>query len=244
MSTLTADPQFARGTTLGGGAAVTFATYPFKNVAGVEKVFTDVSPRLGLNLSNRTVRCIALRNRSGATLTAGQLVAFSVDEVIGLASAADVQVGVVDEYLSASGCKVDDVCWVVTNGPTAINTAASLTVGATIGVGTLGAAIAGTGLGLAISPPVAGKVRALVGTSHFSAVAVPAAGTATVWPAPRTLPGEAEVEVAPEPKEGAEVTDAPSVAPTETTVTPEAPVVAPADVPVEPPAPDTSEPTA
>jgi hypothetical protein len=194
MSTLTADPQFARGMTLGGGwKAVTFAEYPFKNVVGVEKVFTDVDPRLGLNLTNRGVRCIALRNRTGATLLPGQLVAFSVDEAIGLATATDLQVGVVDEYLPPSGCKVDDVCWVVTNGPTAITTAATPARGDKLGVGAGGNAVAGSGLGVAIAPVANGRVRALVGTSYFSAVA-PVAGAGTAWPAPRFLPGEEVVD--------------------------------------------------
>lgn len=193
MSTLTADPQFGRGHTLGGGRAVTFAEYPFKNVVGVEKVFTDVEPRVGLNLTNRSVRCIALRNRTSATLLPGQLVAFSLEEVIGLATATDLQVGVVDEYLPPSGCKVDDVCWVVVNGPTAITTAATPARGDKLGVGAGGNAVAGSGLGVAIAPVANGRVRALVGTSYYSAVA-PVAGAGTVWPAPRYLPGEEPVD--------------------------------------------------
>jgi hypothetical protein len=193
MSTLTADPQFGRGHTLGGGKAVTFQEYPFKNVVGVEKVFTDVEPRNGLNLTNRSVRCIALRNRTSATLLPGQLVAFSVEEAIGLATATDLQVGVVDEYLPPSGCKVDDVCWVVVNGPTAITTAATPARGDKLGVGAGGNAVAGSGLGVAIAPVANGRVRALVGTSYFSAVA-PVAGAGTVWPAPRFLPGEEPVD--------------------------------------------------
>jgi hypothetical protein len=173
MSILMTDPGFGRGQTLG----VTDATQG-KSVVGTQKAFTDSDPRTtggGVFLSNRPVTCIAVRNTASAALTPGQVVKFKatalLEEVDGAAATAAGLVGVVDEYLPASGCAVNDVCWVVVSGPTAITTSATLAAGASL-TATAGKAAAGDPakpaevIGYALAAPAGGVVRALVGPKN------------------------------------------------------------------------------
>lgn len=169
MPILNADPWFGRGQTLGvtdvrQGTAVT----------GSVKVFTDVDPRTnmaGVFLSNRLVTCIAVRNTSGAPLLPGAVVKMKkvavLDEVDGVAAAAtDAPLGVVDEYVPATGVANNDVFWLVVSGPVAINTTGALAAGALV-TATAGAAATGTAanaIGVVISPPAGGKVRTLLNT--------------------------------------------------------------------------------
>lgn len=178
MSTLTADPQFSRGQTLGGGRTLT--TEQGNNVIGFRKQFLDAHPRTGVVNSNRTVRCIALRNSTGAALLAGETVKFRVGDALGYAVATDYQTAVVDEYVPFTGVAANDVFWAVLDGPTTLSTAATLaTVGTKVAVNTTanGKVIAGTGLGETIeasyanpNPSATGNlVRAIVGGSSNSA---------------------------------------------------------------------------
>jgi hypothetical protein len=171
MSILNSDPGFARGQTLG-----VKEPEQGKSVTGTVKVFTDSDPRTvnaGVFLSNRSVTCVAVRNTSGAPLLPGAVVKFKkaaiLDEVDGAAAAAtDAPLGVVDEYLPATGVANNDVCWVVVSGPTAINTAATLAPGALV-TATAGAAATGTAanaIGVVITAPANGKVRTLVNTVY------------------------------------------------------------------------------
>ena len=185
MSILNSDPWFGRGATLFSGPAKyagmggTLASTDPTNgtaVTGSQKVFTDADPRTtntGILLSNRLVTCIAARNTSGAALLPGAVVKFKaaaiLDEVDGPAATATGLIGVVDEYLPASGCAVNDVCWIVVSGPTAITTSATLAAGAAITAtaGKAAASAAATDIvGHAISAPANGKVRAIVGVQN------------------------------------------------------------------------------
>ena len=169
MPILNSDPWFGRGQTLG-------VSVPEQggSVTGSVKVFTDTDPRTnnaGTFLSNRHVTCIAVRNTSGAPLLPGAVVKFKkaaiLDEVDGVAAAAtDAPLGVVDEYLPATGVANGDVFWLVVSGPAAITTAAALVAGALV-TSTAGAAATGTAanaIGVVISAPVGGKVRTLLNT--------------------------------------------------------------------------------
>lgn len=174
MPTFSADPQFGRGQTLGGGNATLDSSFG-GNVAGFEKAFLDVVPQTGVTgVPNRYVRCIALRNETGSALTKGQLVKFRLGSALSLAVTTDYQVAVVDEYLPSAGVPVNDVFWAVIQGPTSVVTAATPTVGTKLGVGTSGAAVAGLGLGETIATASGGLVRAIVGGTTNSA-AIPTA---------------------------------------------------------------------
>lgn len=172
MSILMTDPGFGRGETLGVKAADQGGS-----VTGTTKAFLDTDPRksrAGEFLSNRPVHCIAARNVSGSPLLPGTVVAFKdsnlLEEVSGAAATAKGLLGVVDEYLPASGCANLDVCWIVVSGPTAILTTASLAAGAAL-TSTAGKAAASASaadiVGYALKAPADGKIRAIVGTTSI-----------------------------------------------------------------------------
>lgn len=162
------DPGFARGQTLG-----VSENDQGTSITGTQKTFTDVDPRTtnsGVFYSNRAVSCVAVRNLSGSALLPGTVVEFAataiLDAVDGASADGTGLIGVVDEYLPATGCANKDVCWVVVSGPTAITTAGSFSAGDALAVAD-GAAAASAGddvVGYAISPESGGQVRALVGT--------------------------------------------------------------------------------
>jgi len=172
MPTTTSDPQFGRGQTLGGGIAnLSDATFGV-GTAGMEKVFMDQNPATYpagiVNFPARYVRCIALRNNTGAALTKGQLVKFRTTDALSLAVTTDFQVAVVDEYL-ANSVPVGEVFWAVIQGPTSVATAATPSVGTKMAVGTSGNAIAGLGLGETIATAANSLVRIIVGGTVNSA---------------------------------------------------------------------------
>jgi hypothetical protein len=157
MSVLTSDPPFGRGSTLGVKDVTQGNTW-----IGTIKVFTDANPHDGTVYSNREVRVVCLRNRTGNPLLAGQIVECNLEEATALGGG--LITAVVDEYLPASGVAVDDVFYGVVTGPTKIDglTAAA---GDTVTVGS------GSGLALSETDTVTGMTRVLVGVHYNSAVA-------------------------------------------------------------------------
>lgn len=175
MSTLTTDPGFARGQTLG----VTVTMYEAENgdgstVVGVRKVFRDEDPKTGAIKSNRTVECIAVKNTSGSALLPGAVAKFKdaaiLTEVDGLATTSTALMGVVDEYLPAAGVANNEVFWLVVRGPSTVTkTATSVAAGASYGLSaTAGSAAAQSTnplLGFAIETSATTSGRLLVRTS-------------------------------------------------------------------------------
>jgi hypothetical protein len=175
MSTLTADPGFARGQTLG----VTVTMYEAENgdgsnVVGTRKVFRDEDPKTGALKSNRTVECIAVKNTSGSALLPGAVAKFKdaaiLSEVDGLAVAATTLMGVVDEYLPAAGVPNNEVFWLVVRGPSTVTkTATSVSAGASYGpsatAGSAAAQGANAQLGFAIETSATTSGRILVRTN-------------------------------------------------------------------------------
>ena len=110
MSIFQHNPPFGRGSVLG-----TTWDHPSEKtdpaVTGASqlrttKVFTDVNPRNGAVLSNEIVTCVAVKNTTAAAVLPG-----TNQTVSGY-------VGVVDEYLPAAGCPVNEIYWLVIDGPT------------------------------------------------------------------------------------------------------------------------------
>lgn len=175
MSTLTADPGFGRGQTLG----ITYKWYEAENgdgstVVGTRKVFRDEHPVSGAILSNRTVECIAVKNTSGAALLPGAVAKFKdsaiLSEVDGLAVAATTLMGIVDEYLPAAGVPDGEVFWLVVRGPSTVTkTATSVSAGAAYGpsatAGSAAAQGANAQLGFAIATSATTSGRILVRTN-------------------------------------------------------------------------------
>ena len=152
---LQVDPPFALGQTLGvttvNDSLVGISGSYGDNWVGAVKEFTDVNPITGKVRSNRRKVCIAVRNTSTVALAPKRVVrlaAGSFTLVDGYASTANAEVvGVVDEYLPASGVAVNDVFWVTVGGPTEVSVALSGTdvaVGDRLGVITAAASTSTT----------------------------------------------------------------------------------------------------
>jgi hypothetical protein len=175
MSTLTADPGFGRGQTLG----VTGKMYEAENgdgstVVGTRKVFRDENPTTGAINSNRTVECIAVKNTSGSALVPGAVAKFKdaaiLTEVDGLATTSTALMGIVDEYLPSAGVPNNEVFWLVVRGPSTVTkTATSVSAGASYGLSaTSGSAAAQSTnplLGYAIATSATTSGRILVRTA-------------------------------------------------------------------------------
>lgn len=129
MSTLTSDPKFDRGKTLG----INVAYYDSVNqpqdlqvgdglsVIGQHSVFRDENPSTGALYSNLTVEAVAVKNVGADVLQCGDLVQLDPTDArpLGVTGGAIATLyGIVDEYLTAP-VKVGEVCWVVVRGPTA-----------------------------------------------------------------------------------------------------------------------------
>lgn len=173
MSALDSDPWFGRGQTLG-----VSSTDDGTSVVGTQRWFTDTNPITGAVNSNAPVKCIAMRNTSGGTLTAGQVVKGKttalLSEVDGSASVDSPIVGVVDEYLSKA-VAANDVFWVVVTGPTTADSDGAISQGAFVSVGTSGtagklvASVANKTAGVALAAASGNKVRVLLGLGVYSA---------------------------------------------------------------------------
>lgn len=189
MSTLTADPGFARGQVLGIlWKAYDAETGDGSHVIGARKVFRDEDPKTGRVLSNRTVECVAVKNVSGGALLPGAVVKFKdaatsgqfsggiLGEVDAAATTtlagANGLIGVVDEYLPAAGVPDKEVFWLVIRGPSTVTkTATSVSAGSAYGTSaTAGSAAAHTAgtttqLGYAIETSATTSGRILVRTN-------------------------------------------------------------------------------
>lgn len=180
MSTLTADPGFARGQVLG----VTKTYYDAQvgdgsHILGVRKVFADTHPQTGQILSNQTVECIAVKNTSGGALLPRTLVKFKAAAIAtevdgGATTSAGTRFGVVDEYLPVAGVPNNEVFWVVVRGPTTMEklthaTDEAIAAGAVVtATATAGKVESGTtkpvGLAIDAAASTATSVRVLANT--------------------------------------------------------------------------------
>lgn len=172
MSTLTADPGFARGQVLG----ITKTFYDAQvgdgsHILGVSKVFLDTDPTTQKLNSNVTVECVAVKNKTGGALLPGSVVGFSptavLTEVDALGTQSSLRVGVVDEYLPLAGAPADEVLWVVVSGPTTATTIGQpINAGGEVGVSGVAGKVEEDNtkkVGVAISDAVGTTVRVLLG---------------------------------------------------------------------------------
>lgn len=170
MSSLYNDPKFGRGQILG----ITQTMYEAVNgdgstVMGVKKHFRDENPNTGVLNSNREVSCIAVKNNTGGVLYAGEVAQLKagalLTEVDAKATTSSIMMGVVDEYIPASGVPDGEVFWLVVGGPSTVKkTSSSVAAGATYGLsGTAGSAAAQStnpllGVALATSATTTGRI--------------------------------------------------------------------------------------
>jgi hypothetical protein len=178
------DPPFALGQTLG----VTSLT-DGGNWVGAVKQFPDVNPSTGAVRSNRLKTCVAVRNRSGAALLPKRVVVFRVGTV-GTAGFTEVdgysavtneeRVGIVDEYLPASGVANNDVFWVTVQGPTEVAHALSGTEVAAGGrIAAITAATSGATTSGRVTPSGVGAATTGAGNNGIGVIGVACSTGAT-----------------------------------------------------------------
>jgi len=180
MSTLTADPSFARGQTLGITSTNVYdaSVGDGAHLLGVRKTFRDENPQTGALLSNHTVDCICVKNSSGRALLPRELVSLKVDgsklylgDVEFGPASANSLVGVVDEYLPSAGVPNGEVFWIVVKGPAeAYNADQLFSPGQTIWLGGSMTVAESAGalsnkIGTAITSAFANNFRILLNTS-------------------------------------------------------------------------------
>lgn len=113
---------FERGQTASTGLAAVDATI-LDNLEGREYVVEDVNPNTGDYRTGRLVRLRLVRNKAPFALLPKRAVKFSLvagkygNQVIGYNTALAEHVVLVDEYLPATGVAVDDLFYVVIEGP-------------------------------------------------------------------------------------------------------------------------------
>lgn len=112
--------MFARGTTFG----TTSLTDGSADLEGLEALFDDVNPTTGVRRSNAKVRCRIVRNVSTVALLPKYLVTLQASAGVsrGRVDGYCITTGAaraypVDEYLPSSGVPVNDLFWIVVEGP-------------------------------------------------------------------------------------------------------------------------------
>lgn len=176
MSSLFSDPPFARGTTLLNKEAIELDVnanpIAGREIVGVVKAFSDVSPSTGLGArySNRNVYCIAARYVGTTSLNPGNNGAdtgkwYVIDRKGGIGTAFSATagsfdagqgriVGVLDEYLT-SEVRPNDIVWLVIGGPTQARKTANAYIqdtGVEVSAGVTAAFSSGSRVGYSIGP--------------------------------------------------------------------------------------------
>lgn len=127
-------PTFDRGKTYFDGRTITAADVAAtKHLEGQEKVFEDIDYSAGpftrTLRSGRKVRCRCVRNNSGIALLPKRLVTMEATagdwgkRVDGYADVNAERAYPVDEFLVSTGVPVDDLFWIVVEGPAMCSTA-------------------------------------------------------------------------------------------------------------------------
>jgi hypothetical protein len=138
------NPPFARGSTFYDGGTIDANDLGGVNLEGMEWVFEDVNPHTGRARTERPVRCRVVRNVAAIALLPKYLV--RLQNVAGVVSsridgyatppqAAWPDQGFpLDEYLPAAGVPINDLCWIVIEGPAVcLSPRANMTVDIAIG---------------------------------------------------------------------------------------------------------------
>jgi hypothetical protein len=134
------NPPFDRGETFYQGDTIDTNNLGGVELEGMEWVFEDVHPRTGIKRTGRPVRCRIVRNVGAAALLPKRLCRFVLTSglyglrVDGYATTTAAEGYPLDEYLPDAGLAVNDLGWLVMDGPAVCLTpladgSADLTVG-------------------------------------------------------------------------------------------------------------------
>lgn len=115
-----------RGVTAYGGSAIDASNLLFGNQIGQVRAFPDVNPNTKVFNSGLETVAMLIRNVTAGALLPKQSVLLSGVTIgnsgatITQSATPNVFCGIVDEYLPAAGCPVNDCCWVILRGPTTV----------------------------------------------------------------------------------------------------------------------------
>jgi hypothetical protein len=128
MSDRINDQLFPRGTTWYNGGTIDANNLQGANILGQEKAFEDVDySQYGIKpvRTNQLVYVRAVRNLSGQTLYAKELVQLAADgqSITGRAVNDSQHAYPIDEFVPATGVPTNDICYVVVEGPAMMITA-------------------------------------------------------------------------------------------------------------------------
>lgn len=129
------NPPFQRGETFYNGETIDANDLGGTQLEGAEWVFEDIDPDTGIQRTERPVRCRIVRNTAATALLGGRLVQYEAGageygaRVDGYATTTAVACAPLDEYLPSGGVPVNDLAWVVIEGPAEVTV--TLAAGAT-----------------------------------------------------------------------------------------------------------------
>lgn len=125
------NPPFGRGETFYNGETIDSNNLGGQNLEGMEWVFEDIHPETGVTRTGRSVRCRVVRNVAAAALLPKRLARFKLTagvyshRVDGYSTTTAAEGYPIDEYLPAAGVPVNDLFWLVIEGPAVVLTSLS-----------------------------------------------------------------------------------------------------------------------
>lgn len=135
-------PPFGRGDTIYNGGTIDTNDLAGTNLIGKEWVFEDRDPTSGVARTSRYVRCRAVRNTGALALLPKRMVRFELtagdaygSNVDGYTTTTGERGYALDEFIASTGLVVNDVGWVVVEGPAVVVTALANGEGNLIAVG-------------------------------------------------------------------------------------------------------------
>lgn len=120
------NPPFSRGETYYNGGTIDTADLGGLNLEGKEWVFEDADGNTGVSRSSRSVKCRVVRNTAAIALLPKRVARFELganeygSRVDGYATATAAEGFPIDEYLGAAGVPVNDLCYIVVEGPAVV----------------------------------------------------------------------------------------------------------------------------
>lgn len=147
------NPPFSRGETYYSGGTIDSNNLGGTQMEGSVWRFEDIdwsSTAVGAkkNRTNRQVRCMVVRNVGAAAILPKRLVTFQLTagqpftgRVDGYARTTAARAYPVDEFLPAAGCPVNDLCYIVIEGPAKVLTDIATGAGSVFNVGDVAVAL-------------------------------------------------------------------------------------------------------
>lgn len=120
------NPPFERGATAYNGDTIDSANLVGEQWEGQEWVFEDVDPNTGLERTERFVRLRVVRNVATIALVGKRLAQFDTTagkygaRIAGYAATTAGEGYPIDEYLPTAGVPINDLCYIVIEGPAVI----------------------------------------------------------------------------------------------------------------------------